>query len=611
MGNRVVTRLLLHKKAQVEWDRDWDPKGNPIESGELYGLGRHRPHGQRWMGDECTRPPEVSVEYSDKDRGWVIRSVTAYTEVDVQEPVEEAYPVFGRKSPEENNVVDDPKLGTRTPPDRTGKGHWENVIRNLLLYGTADYRPDRMRWWVRGSTFSHEKVHHREYKKWFRGKWGEFFQKMGEALNRKLTGGQIQPPEVENVKGEAGLILKRIIEEDGWPPGSEPQAYRETRADYWEKTAGEIRDYFSGEKKEKGELPIHRRAKDKDEGGPKSPETQKSNYPRGAVSPDLENSIRSLPGGGLPLPQSLRSFFEPRFGSDFSHVRIHGNEQAARMAGAVGARAFTVGKDIGFGAGQYAPETAYGKRLLAHELAHVFQQTNSPRTGILSQNPPSPGRVHPSKKSDPQLRLLAASPREAMDEWDRLGLEDRNTVSWYMGNNYGDEFAGQFIRYASSRKRPEPVIEVTNRMKETETQLNRRGYYLSVDYHGGTEIWVHPSGRELWRIRPRKGGPRHPSPEEIYGPLLRSREDTEILGRRGRAEEYSDGTILLYPGGTGMPVSFRPRPGPVEEYGYRPEGFDLYDQNGVKERGIYLFIPDRVFGVLVEVRPGVLEERKP
>jgi hypothetical protein len=66
---------------------------------------------------------------------------------------------------------------------------------------------------------------------------------------------------------------------------------------------------------------------------------------------------------------------EPRFGHDFSKVRVHTNSRAAASAQAVQAQAFTLGQDVVFGAGRYAPETMKGKRLLAHELTHVLQQS--------------------------------------------------------------------------------------------------------------------------------------------------------------------------------------------------------------------------------------------
>jgi hypothetical protein len=70
---------------------------------------------------------------------------------------------------------------------------------------------------------------------------------------------------------------------------------------------------------------------------------------------------------------------EQRFGHDFSQVRVHTDAQAARSTRAVDALAYTVGQNIVFGAGQYAPATAMGRKLLAHELTHVLQQTGAPQ----------------------------------------------------------------------------------------------------------------------------------------------------------------------------------------------------------------------------------------
>ncbi len=96
--------------------------------------------------------------------------------------------------------------------------------------------------------------------------------------------------------------------------------------------------------------------------------------PSPSVSPGLQRRITALRGGGLPLSASLRSFFEPRFGHDFSQVRLHTDAQATQTAQALNARAFTVGRDIVFAVGEYAPNTGSGLRLLSHELTHVLQQ---------------------------------------------------------------------------------------------------------------------------------------------------------------------------------------------------------------------------------------------
>lgn len=92
------------------------------------------------------------------------------------------------------------------------------------------------------------------------------------------------------------------------------------------------------------------------------------------VTPSVASKIASMQGGGKPLPAAERAFFEPRFERSFSQVRIHTGGQAAEAARSVRARAFTAGRDIVFGPGAYAPESASGRRLLAHELTHVVQQ---------------------------------------------------------------------------------------------------------------------------------------------------------------------------------------------------------------------------------------------
>ena len=97
------------------------------------------------------------------------------------------------------------------------------------------------------------------------------------------------------------------------------------------------------------------------------------------VGPDLEHAITARQGGGQPLSEGSRSFFEPRMGLDLSAVQIHTGAQAAEWTRMLNARAFTLGSDIFFGAGQFAPETMKGKRLLAHELTHTVQQGNGVR----------------------------------------------------------------------------------------------------------------------------------------------------------------------------------------------------------------------------------------
>ena len=91
-------------------------------------------------------------------------------------------------------------------------------------------------------------------------------------------------------------------------------------------------------------------------------------------------------GAGEPMDSAIRSDMETRLGHDLSDVRIHTDSRAAESARAVNARAYTVGKDVVFAAGGYAPEKKEGKRLLAHELTHVIQQGASRPTSPAAKN---------------------------------------------------------------------------------------------------------------------------------------------------------------------------------------------------------------------------------
>jgi hypothetical protein len=90
------------------------------------------------------------------------------------------------------------------------------------------------------------------------------------------------------------------------------------------------------------------------------------------VPPIVDEVLRSP---GHPLDADTRTFMESRFGHDFSQVRVHTDAKAAKSARAVNALAYTVGRDVVFGTGQYAPGTRNGRRLLTHELIHTIQQS--------------------------------------------------------------------------------------------------------------------------------------------------------------------------------------------------------------------------------------------
>ena len=106
--------------------------------------------------------------------------------------------------------------------------------------------------------------------------------------------------------------------------------------------------------------------------------------------PTAEESLvaSTLGSGGAPLSTAALNYMQPRFGHDFSKVRVYTDDQASQSARALGAHAYTVGTDIVFSAGTYTPGTDAGNRLLAHELTHVVQQTGG--VGLRESANPTP-----------------------------------------------------------------------------------------------------------------------------------------------------------------------------------------------------------------------------
>ena len=102
--------------------------------------------------------------------------------------------------------------------------------------------------------------------------------------------------------------------------------------------------------------------------------------PQSAV--EAPGSVHEVLGSpGQPLDAATRAYFDPRFGYDFSRVRVHRDDDATASARAMNARAYTVGTDVVFQTGEYTPQSSAGRRLLAHELTHVVQQSGG-RAGL-------------------------------------------------------------------------------------------------------------------------------------------------------------------------------------------------------------------------------------
>ncbi len=143
-------------------------------------------------------------------------------------------------------------------------------------------------------------------------------------------------------------------------------------------------------------------------------------------------------GGGSSLDAGTQATMESAFGQSFEGVRVHTDDQASRSAESVGANAYTVGSDIVFKSGQFDPGSASGQRTIAHELAHVVQQSKGPVDGS-----DAPGGIRVSDPSDrferaadqtadtvmASMASIASSPSSASGAGDVAQLEEDETAA--------------------------------------------------------------------------------------------------------------------------------------------------------------------------------------
>jgi len=241
----------------------------------------------------------------------------------------------------------------------------------------------------------------------------------------------------------------------------------------------------------------------------------------------VQEALRSP---GQMLDAATLAYFEPRFEHDFSRVRVHTDQAAADAARDLSAQAFTVGEHILFGEGQYAPDGAAGRRLIAHELAHVMQQAggnsaSSSTGGVLQRSPEEP------KQTDRQkwLEELGRNPQDAHNAWKKLSGPEGAMVLSLMAQRFGWPFAQQFLAEVK-KGGPPPGESFYGRGTVTAEQLMARGYRLGGYFKTGAadidvEVWFHPSGKMVRRdVSGRKEAPH--TPIEECGPMVQVILDT-------------------------------------------------------------------------------------
>lgn len=217
--------------------------------------------------------------------------------------------------------------------------------------------------------------------------------------------------------------------------------------------------------------------------------------PANSAPPVVRDALRS---SGRPLDPATRAFMEPRFGHDFSGVRVHTNAQAAESAQAVNAYAYTIGKDIFFDAGKFSPSTDHGRELLAHELTHVAQQrhglghvapgaaqereASALAKAVMLHNAPvrvtqasSIGIARVSSGSGPistpeQRANELGKLRDIVAQLERQLTEEIERFGWYAGERRDREVEA---RSDKSYEAKQKLREATENMKEIENRITR------------------------------------------------------------------------------------------------------------------------------------------
>jgi hypothetical protein len=268
------------------------------------------------------------------------------------------------------------------------------------------------------------------------------------------------------------------------------------------------------------------------------PPSSRSPQPPGVQAGGLEQAavplVRDvLAGPGKPLDASTGAFMQRRFGRDFGDVRVHTGTKAAESARAMEALAYTSGHQIVFGAGQYAPHTEAGQRLLAHELTHVVQQ--APPQTIRRQ----PTRDKGEKQQDARLQQLAEDPAAAHTAWPRLNEVDRTSVAIRMSALYGPEFAKSFVWYTKNPSKRRLESEISDLPYRTPDWYKARGYLFRMRSQGAVrgqflDFWIHPSGRVVGQLVDKTAGvPQQPQttqpPTKQEPPIVDCKEMVDLI----------------------------------------------------------------------------------
>jgi len=206
-------------------------------------------------------------------------------------------------------------------------------------------------------------------------------------------------------------------------------------------------------------------------------------------------AIGASQGGGQALPASVRAYFEPRMGANFGRVRIHTDTKAANLSADMSARAFTVGKDVFFGHREYQPGTSSGRHLLAHELAHVMQQSKAA--------PSSDSMIQ--RRTEDDLRKEADLPSDRQTPGRLAELE---TKSRQQADQAFQQAAGDIPLPEGSLGRGNAIIDHVKHEADRLESARANGYQdavfdmlaMDLSSSNATSFWLAFVGNTTWAL---------------------------------------------------------------------------------------------------------------
>lgn len=183
-----------------------------------------------------------------------------------------------------------------------------------------------------------------------------------------------------------------------------------------------------------------------------------ANGNRDVAAPPLVHE--TLQSSGQPLDSSTQEFMQSRLGHDFSRVRVHADAQAAESARSINALAYTVGNDVVFGAGRYAPGMTAGRKLLAHELMHTKQQSSNPVGTLQLQADPKASKPQDKSKEATKDYKPATSFSELIEivkaaeqKLKAAGQDVKTRIKTLRGIFYGTTWSFDFVKAEGSAMR--------------------------------------------------------------------------------------------------------------------------------------------------------------